>query len=599
MADDGDPQSTTTTTTADAVDNTDSKKHGVKIDFDELLRADNDEPPANIVIVPSANKRRRLPPENTPTTALGNDSSSSVDESLSHKSDGELKDQIARLTKQIPVLSRSLPDKGEKLKLQLERLQAESQRRLQRKPQEVTDGCKNSVPACQKFNGESDGPKRAAQASQIPELSKFGSLFLAKCGNDTKPEREQNTSVKGRNAFQDEISYMTPCDKRAKNAGGKLPLSKKAKYGLFSKEFSPWKSNGSRNVNKYNRLDGNMASRPLSQKKLPDSFTSKNGSKDLDSNNTDADKLKDEQTVVLVDEEEAEVIEKVPEAEKRRSRRNECKIFYPSREDPDSLEIFRSELRCLEPGECLTSTIMNFYLRFLQQMCSTSDTSKQKFYFFNTYFYSKLQEAVARQKEDAFFIKFRRWWKGVNIFEKTYIFLPINEDKHWSLVIICISDEDSGPVILHLDSLGLHCSSSIFKNVKSLLENEWRYLKEDAEAVDIPIPDTMKDNLPEGIDGKTIEAPRQTNDYDCGLFVLYYIERFIEDAPEKMSEEHLSKFGKKWFRAQEASSLRGRIKKILMDKFHKATIEDDSLFQPVCLPTVSKTDKITKRVEMF
>ncbi|KAK9747663.1 hypothetical protein RND81_02G006800 [Saponaria officinalis] len=75
--------------------------------------------------------------------------------------------------------------------------------------------------------------------------------------------------------------------------------------------------------------------------------------------------LKDEQAVVLVDEEETKAIEKVPEAEKRRSRRNVCKIFYPSREDPDSLEIFRSELRCLEPGECLTSTIMNFYLRHL------------------------------------------------------------------------------------------------------------------------------------------------------------------------------------------------------------------------------------------
>lgn len=25
------------------------------------------------------------------------------------------------------------------------------------------------------------------------------------------------------------------------------------------------------------------------------------------------------------------------------------------------------------------------------------------------------------------FVKFRRWWKGVDIFEKTYIFLPIHE----------------------------------------------------------------------------------------------------------------------------------------------------------------------------
>ncbi|KAL9226327.1 hypothetical protein vseg_002155 [Gypsophila vaccaria] len=590
MSHDGDPQPSTAAAVDAAEDNTAVKKHGVKLDLDAILRADDGEPPANIVIVSSEDRRLRRRP--TEKAAAGGDSSCGGDESLTHKSDGELKEQIERLTTKLPALSRTLPDKGAKLRAQLERLETEWHRRVDRKALEVADEAKKSVPARQKFDGESDGLKRATQASQNTKWSEFGTILMEKCGDDTMPERQQNTSVKGRNAFQDEMSYMVPCEKKKRNAGGKLSQSKKAKCGLFLKDFSPWKSNGSRSL-KYGRLDGNLPGRPLSQKKLPDSFTKENDSRVLDSKSRDNEK--DEQTVVLVDEEEAEVIEKMPEFEKRRSRRNECRIFYPSREDPDSLEIFRSELRCLEPGECLTSTIMNFYLRFLQQMCSTSDISKQKFYFFNTYFYSKLQEAVARQKE-AFFVKFRRWWKGVNIFEKTYIFLPINEDKHWSLVIICISDEDSGPVILHLDSLGLHCTSTIFRNVKSLLENEWRFLKEDAEAVNFPVPDTMKDNLPDGIIGKTIEAPRQTNDYDCGLFVLYYIERFIDDAPEKMREEDLSKFGKKWFRAQEASSLRGRIKKILLDEFHKAT--NDSLWKPVCLPTVPKTTKVTKCVEM-
>ena len=39
---------------------------------------------------------------------------------------------------------------------------------------------------------------------------------------------------------------------------------------------------------------------------------------------------------------------------------------------------------------------------------------------------------------------------------------------HWSLVIICIPDkkEESGPIVLHLDSLGLHSSRSVFHNIK-------------------------------------------------------------------------------------------------------------------------------------
>ncbi|KAK4762787.1 hypothetical protein SAY86_008555 [Trapa natans] len=48
--------------------------------------------------------------------------------------------------------------------------------------------------------------------------------------------------------------------------------------------------------------------------------------------------------------------------------------------------------------------------------------------FFNAYFYNKLQEAVLCKEivKDASFTKFRRWWKGVNIFQKDYVFIPIN-----------------------------------------------------------------------------------------------------------------------------------------------------------------------------
>lgn len=41
--------------------------------------------------------------------------------------------------------------------------------------------------------------------------------------------------------------------------------------------------------------------------------------------------------------------------------------------------------------------------------------------------------------------------------------------KHWSLVIICIPDkeEESGPIVLHLDSLsGVHSPRSVFQNIK-------------------------------------------------------------------------------------------------------------------------------------
>jgi Ulp1 family protease len=37
----------------------------------------------------------------------------------------------------------------------------------------------------------------------------------------------------------------------------------------------------------------------------------------------------------------------------------------------------------------------------------------------------------------------------------------------------------------------------------------------------------------------TWQVPRQRNEYDCGLFMLYYIDKFIQEAPERLTKESL------------------------------------------------------------
>ncbi|KAI7732721.1 hypothetical protein M8C21_001899, partial [Ambrosia artemisiifolia] len=135
-------------------------------------------------------------------------------------------------------------------------------------------------------------------------------------------------------------------------------------------------------------------------------------------------------------------------------------------------------------------------------------------------------------KEDSF-LKFRKWWKGVSLFEKAYIFLPVHESAHWSLVIICLpsTEDELGPILLHLDSLGLHNSKSLFDNIKRYLKEEWSYLKKSKAAVDPSITDEICENLDYRVDHKRVTVPQQKNDYDCGLFVLLYMERFIKEAP--------------------------------------------------------------------
>lgn len=58
------------------------------------------------------------------------------------------------------------------------------------------------------------------------------------------------------------------------------------------------------------------------------------------------------------------------------------------------------------------------------------------------------------------------WLKPLHIFWLIYVVDVFS--LHWSLVIICIPDkeDETGPIILHLDSLRLHSSRSIFENIK-------------------------------------------------------------------------------------------------------------------------------------
>ncbi|CAO1945911.1 unnamed protein product [Urochloa humidicola] len=284
-----------------------------------------------------------------------------------------------------------------------------------------------------------------------------------------------------------------------------------------------------------------------------------------------------EDVVLLDDDDDDDGIEPARSADVQISnRRDESKIYYPSRTDPEAVELTYSDMKCLQPEEYLKSPVINFYLQYLKNSRSRGDL-----YMFNTYFYSKLEEALsALGDRDTQFSKLRRWWRSVDVFKKAYIILPINETIHWSLIIVCMpaKGEDSGPIILHLDSLGLHNSQKLFDTVVRYLEAEWRYLRKDS-SYDIPFSEKIWKRLLRNIDTEKVEVPRQRNEYDCGLFMLYYIDKFIQEAPERLTKESLGMFGRKWFKHEEASQLRQWIRACLFDLFQSAQ-EDDGPSEP-------------------
>lgn len=277
----------------------------------------------------------------------------------------------------------------------------------------------------------------------------------------------------------------------------------------------------------------------------------------------------DEPLSPMVVEEACELPEGLPED-----------IYYPSSDQSDGRDLVQvslKDLKCLSPGEYLTSPVINFYIRYVQHHVFSADKTAANCHFFNTFFYKKLTEAVSYKgnDRDAYFVKFRRWWKGFDLFCKSYIFIPIHEDLHWSLVIICIPDkeDESGLTIIHLDSLGLHPRNLIFNNVKRFLREEWNYLNQDAP-LDLPISAKVWRDLPNMINEAEVQVPQQKNDFDCGLFLLFFIRRFIEEAPQRLTLQDLKMIHKKWFKPEEASALRIKIWNILVDLFRKGNQTD-------------------------
>ncbi|KAL5226022.1 hypothetical protein ABZP36_012661 [Zizania latifolia] len=248
------------------------------------------------------------------------------------------------------------------------------------------------------------------------------------------------------------------------------------------------------------------------------------------------------------------------------------KIYYPSWDNPSSVELSHDDIKCLEPESLLSSPILNFYIMYLQGSTPSTSRLRGKYHIFNTYFFSKLEALTSKVDQAAYFLKLRRWWKGVDIFQKAYLIFPVHADTHWSLVIICMptKEDKSGPIILHLDSLKFHSSKFILSIVERFLKEEWNYMKETGSLEDFHLHESVWKNLPRNIWKKSIEVPQQENDYDCGLFVLYYMKRFIEEAPERLYKKDISKFGEGWFQPEEASALRKELRALLLQLFEEA-----------------------------
>ncbi|XP_076974657.1 sentrin-specific protease 7 isoform X10 [Tamandua tetradactyla] len=256
-------------------------------------------------------------------------------------------------------------------------------------------------------------------------------------------------------------------------------------------------------------------------------------------------------------------------------------IVYPPPPTKGGLGVTNEDLECLEEGEFLNDVIIDFYLKYLL-LEKASDDLVERSHIFSSFFYKCLTRKENNLTEDNSNLsmaqrrhkRVRTWTRHINIFNKDYIFVPVNESSHWYLAVICfpwledavyedfpqtvsrqsqaqqsqydnkaivndlhtistlsLSAEDSQstkmsvpkkmckrPCILILDSLKAASVQNTVQNLREYLEVEWEVKRKTHREFS---KTNMVDLCP--------KVPKQDNSSDCGVYLLQYVESFLKD----------------------------------------------------------------------
>ncbi|KAK4434248.1 putative ubiquitin-like-specific protease 2B [Sesamum alatum] len=245
-------------------------------------------------------------------------------------------------------------------------------------------------------------------------------------------------------------------------------------------------------------------------------------------------------------------------------------VVYP-KGDPDAVSISKRDVDLLLPDTFVNDTIIDFYIKYLKTRQNAED--RAKFHFFNSFFFRKLAD-LDKDPSSVFdgkaaFQRVRKWTRKVNLLEKDFIFIPVNYNYHWSLIVICYFGEVASyedvdkksvrvPCILHMDSFrGNH--AGLKDLIQSYLWEEWKE-RQKGTGDDLYSKFRNLKFIP-------LELPQQQNLYDCGLFLLHYVECFLEEVPTNFSIYKITPSSKflqaDWFPPGEASMKRAHIERLI------------------------------------
>ena len=238
----------------------------------------------------------------------------------------------------------------------------------------------------------------------------------------------------------------------------------------------------------------------------------------------------------------------------------------------DRIIVTRSDYECLEADFSLNRTVVDFALRVIvadrRRSPLGSDPAfgnmARDVHVFPSDFFTMLSAGNERGKLKAdkdkarrAYARVERWTRGVDVFAKRFLLVPVLDQQHWSLAIVChpgelakraiarerreldvgaTEDEDEDedcparPCVIHMDSLRMHSAKKIEKWLRCFLEMEWRKRHSDEEPFTLRERTARAGGPPADLLLAMPKVPQQTNSCDCGVYTLRYGQEFLARA---------------------------------------------------------------------
>uniref|UniRef100_A0A3B4DFW6 Ubiquitin-like protease family profile domain-containing protein n=1 Tax=Pygocentrus nattereri TaxID=42514 RepID=A0A3B4DFW6_PYGNA len=248
-----------------------------------------------------------------------------------------------------------------------------------------------------------------------------------------------------------------------------------------------------------------------------------------------------------------------------------------------AITVTTEDLECLDSGEFLNDVIIDFYLKYLLVQKAPRSSAKRS-HVFSSFFYKQLtrrdnanEDSTSTPAQLRRHQRVRTWTRHVDIFEKDFLFVPVNQEAHWYLVVVCFpgmdepqlmeregqdsvqegtetssdsmvgsenqeasrhhSDGDKSSGIASSSSFASECLSNFASSqfhclvtcmracFSACLYFFSRYLQVEWEVK----RGGQRDFSAERMVGSHCRVPLQDNSSDCGLYLLQYAESFLQD----------------------------------------------------------------------